>query len=340
LFPIGTKILIINLDQLGDVLMTTAQLLAIKRKYPVSYIVWITLKNAVPLLSYNPYIDQVLEWNDENRMVLQNMRFDVILNADKNQNSGAFTMQLSGQKFGFGMNENGAIIPLNPEAEYNYRMGLDDRLKFRVNQKTGQKILAETFDLDFQRDEYVLQLTAAELEFCQKQRLNYGIRPNEIAIGFNTGCSQKFPYKKMTVDQHVILIQRLLERYEKIKILLLGGPAETEINREINRRVGMRVIETPTTEGIRKGILYINLCDVVVSGDTSGVHMAIALKKKVVVWFGMSAAAEVELYDRGTKVYSPIYFEKNWNMGQPDPRCVDQLDLNEMFQAISHYITG
>ncbi len=46
----GKKILIINLDAMGDVLMTTAQLPAIKRKYPVSTITWITLKNAAPLL--------------------------------------------------------------------------------------------------------------------------------------------------------------------------------------------------------------------------------------------------------------------------------------------------
>ena len=43
--PIGTKILIINLDAMGDVLMTTAQLPALKRKFPESTIYWITDKN-------------------------------------------------------------------------------------------------------------------------------------------------------------------------------------------------------------------------------------------------------------------------------------------------------
>ena len=44
--PIGTKILIINFDAMGDVLMTTAQLPSIKRKFPESKIFWVTLKNS------------------------------------------------------------------------------------------------------------------------------------------------------------------------------------------------------------------------------------------------------------------------------------------------------
>ena len=44
--PVGTRILIINLDAMGDVLMTTAQLPAIKKRFPESTISWISLKNA------------------------------------------------------------------------------------------------------------------------------------------------------------------------------------------------------------------------------------------------------------------------------------------------------
>jgi len=62
---IGTKILIINLDAMGDVLMTTAQLRGLKRKFPESTVIWITLKNAAPLLINNPLIDQVFEYNTE-----------------------------------------------------------------------------------------------------------------------------------------------------------------------------------------------------------------------------------------------------------------------------------
>ena len=60
--PGGKKLLIINLDAMGDVVMTTAQLHGLKRKYPESTINWITLKIAAPLLYHNPLIDHVFEY--------------------------------------------------------------------------------------------------------------------------------------------------------------------------------------------------------------------------------------------------------------------------------------
>ncbi|UCH66836.1 MAG: lipopolysaccharide heptosyltransferase family protein, partial [Ignavibacterium sp.] len=89
MLPIGTRILIINLDAMGDVLMTTAQLPAIKRKFPESTIYWVTLKNAASLLQNNQYIDQVFEYNGESISILNEMKFDYVMNVDKSQKSCA-----------------------------------------------------------------------------------------------------------------------------------------------------------------------------------------------------------------------------------------------------------
>src|SRR5512146_1655135 len=78
--PVGTRILIINLDAMGNVLATTSLLPAVKRKYPVSDITWITLKNAAPLLANNPFIDRVYLWEPESWLILQRQAFDVVMN--------------------------------------------------------------------------------------------------------------------------------------------------------------------------------------------------------------------------------------------------------------------
>ena len=120
--PFGTKILIINLDAMGDVLMTTAQLASIKKKYPESTIIWITLKNAYKLLDNNPYIDKVFVYNTESISILTSMKFDIIMNVDKSQRSGSLAMQIEApKKMGFGINERGQIVPLNEGAFYNYQ---------------------------------------------------------------------------------------------------------------------------------------------------------------------------------------------------------------------------
>ena len=71
---------------------------------------------------------------------------------------------------GFGINENGVIKPLNKEAKYLFKLGLDDNLKFKLNKKVGTEILQEAMQLNFKRDEYILNLSSEEEEFCAKYK--------------------------------------------------------------------------------------------------------------------------------------------------------------------------
>jgi ADP-heptose:LPS heptosyltransferase len=220
---------------------------------------------------------------------------------------------------------------LNKEAGYLYRLGLDDQLKFRVNQKTLSEILHETFKLKFKCDEYVLNLWSDELAFCQNYRKEVGIQDSDFVVGFNTGCSPLYPNKKMTVEQHVSLIERL-STLDRIKLLLLGGPEDTERNAEISRSVGSKAISTPTREGLRRGICYENLCDLIITGDTFGMHLAVALKKYVVVWFGVSCWSEIELYGRGVKLIPEgLECSPCWKHECPyNLECIHMIDLDKI----------
>jgi heptosyltransferase-2 len=345
--PFGTKILLINLDAMGNVLMTTAQLEPIKRKYPDSYVAWLTLRSAAPLLHGNPFIDDIFVWDAESWLILEQMKFDLILNADKSRRSAALTMKLDAEeKLGFGLNENGQIIPLNKEASYNYQLGIDDYLKFRVNQRTGQEILAETFRLPYERDEYVLKLSDEEKKLTSWYRQSKGIKDNETVVGINTGCSNLYPNKKMTVEQHLNLIEMFSED-EKIKMILLGGREDTERNAQIystaverNPELSTRLFNTPSTEGIRKGIVYEDAADIVITGDSFGMHLAIALEKYVLAWFGLSCWTEIDLYDRGTKfIPEGLFCAPCWKKVCPyDLECIKMIDLEEIHSTSLRYI--
>lgn len=334
--PRGTRILIINLDAMGNVLVMTSLLPAIKRKYPQSHISWITEKNAYRLLDNNPYVDTVYVWEPESWLILRQMNFDVLMNVDKSKRSCAFAMEIDAKKkYGFGLNGDGVMIPLNKESEYNYRMGLDDNLKFRVNQKSVSQILTEAMELNYQRDEYVLNLSKEEIEFCQKYRTEIGLSASSIVVGFNTGCSPMYPNKKMTIDQHVIMIEELA-KHDGVQMLLLGGPEDTERNAEIYRRVGNKVINTPTTEGVRRGICYENLCDVVITGDSFGMHLAISLKKFVIVWFGVTSWTEIDLFDRGVKLIPEgLECSPCWKRECPyNLECIQMIDLDKICEVV------
>lgn len=339
--PLGTKILIINLDAMGDVLMSTAQLPELKKKYPVSTIFWITLKIAAPLLKFNEYIDQVFEYNFESLSILSQFKFDLVMNVDKSQRSAAILNSVAAKKkLGFGMNDDGKIIPMNKGAYYNYRLGMDDNLKFRINEKTGQEYLAETFEIDYSGAEYVFNFSPEELSFIENYKRENDLNENDQIIGFNTGCSNLYPNKKMTVEQHVYLIKKLLE-FKTYKILLLGGPEDEERNKIIYSQFEGQIINTPTDLGVRRGACFENIPNVIITGDSFGMHLAIALKKYVIAWFGVSCWTEIDLYGRGVKLFpNELACSPCWKKECPyDLECIKSIDLDKIINEVNGFFT-
>ncbi|MGH7450350.1 MAG: glycosyltransferase family 9 protein, partial [bacterium] len=196
--------------------------------------------------------------------------------------------------------------------EYSFRLGVDDHFKFRVNKRSGNDILAEAWEIDYRRDEYVLQLTAAEQAECERWRKELGLDEAPLVIGVNTGCSELFALKKLELEIQAEVIRQIAAEMPETKIILLGGREDTERNQRLVEMTDGAAIPTPTTLGLRAGIILENLADLVVSGDSLGMHIAIALKKYVVAWFGLSCAAEVDLYDRGIKIIRDLPCAPCW----------------------------
>jgi len=337
--PMGTRILIINLDAMGDVLMTTAQLPAIKRKYPKSTIYWITLNNAIGLLENNPFIDRVMPYSFETLSILQSLEFDIVMNVDKSMRSGSIAMQLKAKKrLGFGINKVGQIIPLNKGAAYNYQLGMNDNLKFKINKRLGQDYLAETFNLGYKRDDYVFNFSDSEIQFINDYKKKTNISDKDEVIGFNTGCSNLYPNKKMTIEQHVTLIEKFLS-LKRFKIMLLGGPEDEERNNEITSHFPGQIINTPTKDGVRKGACYESIPQVIITGDSFGMHLAIALKKYVIAWFGLSCWTEIDLYDRGIKLIPDgLFCAPCWKKACPyNLECLQMIDLEKIVKETIKY---
>jgi len=330
--PMRTRILLINLDALGDVLRTTSILRSIRKKYKNSFIVWLTNKNALPLLENNPLIDKVYAYSFENVTPLLCEQFDVLLNVDKSRRSASLANLLKAkEKFGFGLMPTGAIYPLNKEAEYLYNLGLNDEEKFKINKKSEQKLLSEAFALDFNNEEYILNLTDDEKRFVSDYRKKFSLKKEDMLLGINTGCSEFYPYKKLPLKKQVELIGTLFKEINGVKIALLGGKEDTENNEVLKDHFKEKIISTPTDQGLRKGILFIAACDAVISGDSLGLHIAIALKKPVVAWFSITCENEIDLYGRGVKITSNIKCRPCWQSSCTNmPKCNELVDMGKI----------
>lgn len=337
--PLKNNILIIHLGALGAVLRSTSLLKGIHEKYPQSKVVWITQSPAHKLLENNPYIDQVLTADFQGLSRAKSMSYDVAFVIDKSQEAIGIAKSLEiGQHFGFITDKWGHIGAANQASKELWNLGLDNHKKFFVNKKSEVQLMYESFQLPYRtlsnpdNFEYVINLNTEEKSLVnERKKLWQGSSYFKI-IGINTGCSSVIPYKKLTVKKTRELCLKL-SAIKNVRVVLLGGPEDQERNEEISN--GLPVVNSPCNLGLRDGLCSVAACDVVFSGDSLGMHMAIALKKYVVAWFGPTCAHEIELYGRGVHVLTSASCSPCWKRScEKERMCYDEVSVHSIVSAV------
>ncbi len=340
--PVKTRIAIVSLEALGAVLRSTCLLAPLKRKYPGAHITWFTYPNAKALLDNNPDIDRIIAVDGKTQAAIDHLEFDVLCAVDKSIEAGALAERIRAkQKYGFGLTTMGVIQPLNAEAQYQYDLGLNDHEKFFVNQKPETQQTTESMALAWTRDPYVLRLTETELRQVRDLRAEFKQNARGI-IGFNTGCSLLYSYKKFTVERSIETIAMWRQNFPHLAVALLGGREDHERQQAMKAAFANDplVVNTPTTGGLRAGVVAMATADMVFSGCSLGLHIAIALQKPVVCWFGVSCAQEIDLYDRGVKLQAEVTCSPCWRKScDNEPKCFNQV-TPERIRAATAQVLG
>ncbi len=333
--PVENRILVIHLGALGAVVRGTGILQSIKSKYKNAHITWVTQKPADQLLKHHPDIDRVLTTQNDDLLALQALVFDAAFVIDKSLvASGILRRTQAANVFGFVADPfTGAILPATESANELWQIGLDDHMKFKLNKKTELQLILESLELEVPKQmAYSLPLSAIEKEIVQNKRQSWSDHGRLQIVGINTGCSDVIAAKKLSVNAHRELIQKLLLQ-ENLQLVLLGGPEDTERNQKIAE--GLPVIQSETRQGLREGLTSVAACDVVFTGDSLGMHMALSQKVWTVAWFGPTCAHEIDFFGHGEFLLSDATCGPCWKRNCQKPvMCYDLVDLNQALQLI------
>ncbi len=336
---LGRTILIIKLSAIGDVLRTTPLLSGLKKKYPLSHITWITGSPAACMLKGNPLIDRLLCYSAEAADYLRSRKFDLVVCLDKEEKAAALASSLRARaKAGFGIDRrSGAVCALNRASRYALLLGVCDDLKFRLNRKTYQEIVFEAAGLKYRGEEYILSLPGEAKDQAEEFLSGLGIRGGDTLIGLNTGSGDAFAHKAPDERGLISLIDTISERMPESGILLLGGRKEAGLNARLALKfAGGKVYDCGGYHSLPCFAAIVGRCSALVSGDTTAMHIAIALKVPVAVLFGSTCENEIDLYGRGARVASsldcrPCYRKECVRT----PNCMDSIPSGDVFSALS-----
>jgi ADP-heptose:LPS heptosyltransferase len=336
---VDEHVLIIKLDAMGDVLRSTALLPPLAEVHPHAAITWLTRPESVPLLQRNPYVAEVLPLGAEATVHLQARRFDRVINLDASKISAALASAArSTRKDGFVLDERGWVQPTNDAARGWLEAGVFDDIK-RAGTRTYQARMAEILDLGGRDHRYVFELGAEEIEAGNAHLRGIGIDPGRPVIGLNTGAGGRWPLKQWREDGYVDFITRL-GRDRDLQFLLLGGPSERDRNERLKAASPVHLFDSGTDNAVRHFAAIVRHCDVVVTGDTLAMHLALALGRRTVVLFGPTSAPEIELYGLGEKVVPDMTCLSCYKTSCDFvPNCMDLISTDMVEAAVARQLS-
>lgn len=345
--PWSKKVVIVKLGALGDVARTTPLLHSLKKRDPQTHITWVTKRNAKELLETSKNIDRLVFVDQpDSGGVLRLMaeEFDELFCFDKEDAAiGLASVIKAKKKLGFHMNHFGQMAPLNVGAEYSFDLGLSDELKFHKNSFTYQEMLYDTAEMPrpSPMDNYDFSITDRDRSVVPSVLAQFSDLSRPL-IGLNTGSGAVFKTKQWPEEYFKNLASLLISQMGA-NVLFLGGQDENERNQRLGAAFQKNAVFPGGSFSIRQFSGFLEACDLVVTGDTLAMHLALALGTPIVVLFGSTCDQEIELYGKGEKLVSrppcaPCY--KN-DCDQPDyMKCMKETTPEQVFSAVGRVLAS
>ena len=334
--PVRERILIVKLDAMGDVLRSTCVLPGLRERHAAASIDWITRSESVPLFRENPLVDRVIPYGADALLALAVGEYDHVINLDAARTSCELATIAKGKvKTGFILSPAGHVEATNAEAESWLRMGVSDVLKKR-NARTYQEIMGSILGLPAASLRYVFHLASDEVASAARRLRELGVREDVAVVGLATGAGGRWPLKQWREEGFAELIEQLRLRFaERLQVVLLGGPEEKEKNARLRKRFGDAVVDTGCDNPVRQFAGLLRGCDVVVTGDTLAMHLALAQQRRTAVLFGPTSYHEIELFGLGEKIYPSMDCLGCYLTAcDKKPNCMQEIKTSTVFAAV------
>ncbi len=301
-------ILIIKLGAIGDVIRTTAILQGLKDKHRNCRIDWVAKKESIDILKNNSLVSKAYSINENTKNQLNNKKYDLIICLDDDYEACELAAKINSKRI-VGAHLKNRQKCYTEDSSLWFDMGLISRFGKRradelkaKNRKTYQSIMYKILSLNYKKQEPILNLNKKELDFGRKFAKMHGIKESDVVVGINTGAGGRWEDKRLSTEKTAELIDKLNSQIKNAKLILFGGPEETDRNEKIKKLAKAKIIDSGCSNSLMEFASLVSLCDVLVTSDSLALHIGTALKKRIVAFFGPTSSSEIELYSRGIKI--------------------------------------
>ena len=322
--PVSKRILIIKLGAIGDVIRTTPLVVKFKLLYPNCKITWLTW---TPDILPSSQIDEILKWDHNSLMYAQHASWDIAINLDKEKEAGALLKVVEAkEKFGFILKDN-EIQPINALAQHKFDTGMFDDIS-KANTKSYLQEIFEICGMQHAGEPYLM-------DTHDNKAYVWDLPKGKKIIGMNTGCGGRWTTRLWSIDKWVELVGILKAKYPDAEILLLGGEAEDARNKEIQKCSGATYLGYYS---LFEFINLVNQCELIITQVTMGMHITLALGKKIILMNNIFNPNEFDLFGKG-EIVMPDKSCKCFYRGSclDGTSCMEELPAQKIAAAVERH---
>lgn len=272
------RVLIIRLAPLGETVLTTPVIRALRRRFPAAYIAYMPDPTREELVSANPHLDAVLRYETSVPKLIYQLvrqRFDM-----------AVVLQPT---FRLVLHTFLARIPFRVGFETNTggRRLLSVAVPNNTNQHEAQRYLdvvralGVEDELDDEPEVFVSDAARVwATQFLEKQNLDDGMP----LIGLNPGAATT--YRRWPSDKFALIGDKLRDVYDA-HIVITTGPQEGELARQMAAQMRHSPVIVKDATPMQLAAL-LQRCNLYISNDTGPMHLSTAVKTPTIALFGAS----------------------------------------------------
>ena len=279
-----TNILVMKLTAVGDVVLITASLKALREKFPQAQIHCLTSPEGAALLQRCPYINSVIIFDPRRKNVaslwkmgtqLRRFRFDKIIDFQNNRTSHIFSfLALPRESYGFDNGKWSFLLSHKVKNDVTNLAPVEHQ--FRILERLG---IAYKKDLR-------LELWPSPQDHQHAQALLEGEWLGNIKdiVGINIAASARWSTKNWPLE-HIVKVCDLLG-HKSIRVVLTGQAKDKTLARQIIAKAKAKPADLTGKTTIMQLAALVTHCKVYISPDSAPLHVAVAMGVPVIALFG------------------------------------------------------
>lgn len=282
-----SRILIRSANWVGDAIMSTPVLRAIRKNFPSAHIGILAKPWVSPLYENNPDIDEILIYDASGKHKgisgklrlsndLKAFRFDLAILLQNAFEAAllAFLAKIP-NRMGYAADGRSALLTHRIHRPHNYKQIHQIDYYLGILEGSGLKTFGR---------EQTLVISETERKNAEAV-LNFHKADNKSRlIGINPGAAYGTA-KRWFPDRYAELCKRI-EQQMDAKFIVFGGPGEESLGEYICNQVGKNCINFCGKTNLRQAFALIERCHLFVTNDSGLMHAAAALKIPQIAIFG------------------------------------------------------